>query len=334
MEGRMQSVTNGVQKKATGEGTKRTANELYEMIEHSVGAGKIAEAEALREELMDNEAIPLSLIIAAAELIEDAKLAGIDDNHQLLWIDLYDSFTPEEKGLFYYSLEEKVVPAKTVILRQGQVNDSLYFVEEGNVDAIFTKEKENNLIVQIGKGGFLGEDSFFGMSVCTSSFVSRTLLTLKVLSRESTAGWSDLCPGLLEKVEGYCYKFGQYEELYERKRQEKSRFDRLTVHGQVFADLLTSAKQKSGKQFKAAVGDISQGGACFFIKASKKEVARTLLAKPLRMIFAIKANTKVRKIAAIGRVVRVKFHLENDYSVHVKFTKPLEQETLDGILVK
>lgn len=330
----MQLDKRGVHEKGAKEEEKRTANELYEMIEDAVGNGQIAEAEALREELMDNEAMPLSLIIAAAELIEDAKLAGIDNHHQLLWIDLYDSFTPEEKGLFYYSLQEKMIPAKTVFLRQGQVNDSLFFVEEGSVEAIFTKEKENNLVIQIGKGGFLGEDSFFGMSVCTSSFVSCSPLKLRVLRRETTAGWNDICPGLYEKVEGYCYKFGQYEELYERKRQEKSRFDRLSVHGQVFADLLVSAKQRSGKQFKAAVGDISQGGACFFIKASKKEVARSLLAKPLRMIFAIKAETKVRKIAAFGSVVRVKFHLENDYSVHVKFTKPLEQSILDGILVE
>ena len=327
----MQSAENHIEQKR---GEERTANELYEMIERSVEAGRIEEAEKLREELMDNADIPLSLIITAAELIEDAKLAGIDNNHQLLWIDLYDSLIPEEKSFFYYSLEEKTVPPKTVFLRQGQVNDALYFVEDGSVDAVFTKGKEHIPVLQISKGGFLGEDSFFGMSVCTSSFVSRTPLTVKILKRKAVARWDEECPGLFEKIEGYCYKFGQYTELYEQKRLEKSRFERLSVTGQVFADVLNSAKEKSGKQFKAAVGDISRGGACFFIKASKKEVARTLLAKPLRMIFAVKAGAKIRKIAAIGHVVRVKFHLENDYSVHVKFTKPLEQATLEGVLVK
>lgn len=330
----MQSTKTCITKEKGTQKKKSSPDELLELIKQCVQSGEIARAEQLREELMERGTIPLRQIIASADLIEEAKLAGIDDTHQLLWIDLYDCLTPEEKSLFFYSLEDKAIPLKTVLLRQGHVNNTLFFIEEGCVDAVFTKEKENNLVLQIGKGGFFGEANFFNMSVCTSSFISRSELNVKILSKDKIAHWDDVCPGLYAKLESYCHQYGKYEERFERKRREKSRFDRLSVSGNVFADVLNGTMEQTGKRFKATVGDISRGGACFFIKASKKEIARTLLAKPLRMIFAIKTSTEVKKIAAFGRVVRLKFHLENNYSVHVKFIKLLERDMLEAILEK
>lgn len=328
----MQSIKISIAKEKGAQKKKSHPDELLGLVKQCVRTGELVRAEQLREELMQCDTIPLSQIIASADLIEDAKLAGIDDTHQLLWIDLYDCLTPEEKSLLFYSLEDKKIPAKTVFLRQGRVNNGLYFIEKGHVDAVFTKEKENNLVLQIAKGGFLGEESFFGMSVCTSSFVSRSELIVKFLKRDQAIQWEDECPGLFAKLESYCNKFGQYEELYERKRSEKSRFERLSVHGQVCADILNSGMKLSGKQFKATVADISRGGACFFIKASRREAARSLLARPLRMVFSLETNTNAREIVTFGRVVRVKFHLENDYSVHVKFAKTLEPDTLEEML--
>ncbi len=330
----MQSTKTGVTNEKGAQKKKRTPDELLALIEQRVQAGEISQAEQLREELMQHGTIPLSQIIASADLIEDAKLAGIDDKHQLLWIDLYDCLTPEEKSLLFYSLSDKTIPERTVFLRQGSVNNTLYLIEDGYVDAVFSKEKKNNLVLQIAKGGFFGEDSFFGMSVCTSSFVSRSELLVKCLHRDQVVRWEEECPGLFAKLESYCKKFGQYEELYERKRSEKSRFKRLSVHGKVSADILNSAMKQTGKQFKATVADISRGGACFFIKASKKEAARSLLARPLRLTFSLETKGNVKKIIAFARVVRVKFHLENDYSVHVKFAKTLEPDTLGKILAK
>lgn len=311
--------------------SEENVQELFGKIKKYVANGEIAKAELLREELMQMDTIPLGQIVEAAELIEQAKLAGIDQKHELLWQELYNLLSAEEKSVFFYSLEEKRIPAKTVIKKQGTLNDDLYFLDEGQLDVIFTKGKEHNLVLQVEKGGFVGEDTFFNMSVCTSSVFSRSELVAHVLKKTKIARWAEEAPGLYPKLESYCREFGQYEELFEQKRSEKSRFDRLTVDGRVGAAILDSAMEQTGKQFNASVGDISRGGACFFIKASTKEVARALLARPLKMTFAIKTGSTIRKFVSLGRVVRVKFHLENDYSVHVQFSKILEEKKLAGI---
>lgn len=322
---------------AGGNGKKDTGarvKELFARIKQCVAAGDFEKAEALREELMRVDTMALSEIIASAELIEEAKIAGIDQEHQLLWKELYERLSPEEKSILFYSLEEKIIPAKTVFIRQGWLSDRLFFIEQGRVDVIFTKAKENNLVLQVGKGGFVGDDTFFGMSICTSSVLSRSKVLVKILEKEKIAEWAEKAPGLYTKLESFCREFGQYEEAYERKRMEKSRFKRLTVHGQVCADILNSTMKQSGRKIKAAVGDISCGGACFFIKSSGKDAARALLARPLQMIFAIKGKNKLVEFAALGRVVKVRFHMENDYSVHVQFSKPLAQEKIEQVLGK
>jgi len=138
-------------------------------------------------------------------------------------------------------------------------------------------------------------------------------------------------PGLYAKIESFCHEHGRYEEAYERKRQEKSRFQRVSVHGLVCANILSSAMKQTGKHFNAAVEDISRGGTCFFIKSSKKEAARALLAKPLQMVFSIGQKTNPVEFMAMGRVVKIKFHMNNDYSIHVKFVSLLGKDKIEKL---
>ncbi|MBU1233262.1 MAG: cyclic nucleotide-binding domain-containing protein [Proteobacteria bacterium] len=302
---------------------------LFAEIKGAVTAQDFVKAEALRDELLEVDTMALKEIIESAELIEAAKLAGIDQEHLLLWKEFYDRLSPEETSLFYYSLKNTTVPAKTILTRQGKLSDRLFLIEQGRLAAVFRKGKENYLVLQLGKGAFVGEETFFGMAICTSSVITQAEATLKVLEKAATFDWNEKAPGLYAKIEAFCHEYGQYEEAYDRKRQQENHFQRLTVQGQVSVDILSSTGKPTGHHFKAALEDISCSGACFFIKSSRKEGTRALLGRPLKMIFSIKGKTKPVEFVAIGRVVKVKFHLENDYSVHVQFAKTLGQEKID-----
>lgn len=303
--------------------------ELFGRIKQCVNGGDLATAESLREALMQADTMALNEIVASGELIEEAKLAGIEKEHLQIWDELYESFSPEEKTLFFYSLVEKTFPPKSILIRQGSVNDCLFFLEQGHLAAIFTKEKKNHLVLQVGKGGFVGEETFFGMSLCTSSVVAQSEVVVKALNKDSIYGWIEKAPGLYAKLESFCRKYDRYEEAYQRKRQEKSRFTRVSVHGLVCADILSAAMKQTGHHFKAEIGDVSRGGACFFIKSSKKEAAKALVGRTLQMIFSIEKKGDPVEFMAMGRVVKVKFQMENDYSVHVKFSAPLGKEKIE-----
>ncbi len=306
--------------------------QVFTQIKRCVSEGKFVEAEALRRELMDLDTMALKEIIASAEIIEAARSEALDKDHLALWKALYETLSSEEANCFYYALQEKLLPAGTLLMRQGKLNDRLLFVEQGKLAAVFRKGGENHLVLQVGKGGFAGEETFFGMSVCTSSVVAQSEVRVKYLERSSLPDIAEQCPGLYEKLQAFCRNFGQYEAAFERKRQEKSRFERLPAHGRVNANLLTAAMKQTGKRFNADIGDISRGGTCFFIKASKKEAARQLLSRPLQMVFALQGKDEQPvEFVAMGRVVKVKFQLETDYSVHVQFAKPLDEEKLETL---
>ncbi len=313
--------------------TAGTVQKLFEEIKRSVAAQDFVKAEALREELLQADTMALKEIIESAELIEAAKLTGIDQNHQLIWKNLYERLTPEEISVFYYCLINKNVPAKTVLTRQGSISNRLFLVDEGRLAAVFQKGDKNYMVLQVGKGGFIGEDTFFGMSICTATVVTQSEAKLRILEKSSILEWAEKAPGLYVKLESFFNENGQYEEAYERKRLEESRFDRLSVKGWARAEILTSKMEKSGKQFKAAIGDLSRGGTCLFIKSSNKEAARGLLGRPLEIVFTLEGNTGPVKFLTRGKIIKIKFHLQNDYSVHVQFGKNIEQEKIELLQV-
>ena len=78
-------------------------------------------------------------------------------------------------------------------------------------------------------------------------------------------------------------------------------------------------------RFKGGLSDISRSGLCFDIKCSRQETARALLAAEveLSLIFDGREDTPVK---LQGQITKVGFHLHNDYSVHVKFIKPIDKE--------
>jgi hypothetical protein len=78
--------------------TGLNVQELFARIKQCLTAGDIATAESLRETLLGADTLALTEIVASAELIEEAKLAGIDRNHLQTWDALYKTLSSEEQG--------------------------------------------------------------------------------------------------------------------------------------------------------------------------------------------------------------------------------------------
>lgn len=302
--------------------------ELLGRIKQCVSVGDIETAEDLHEVLLASSGEAPEEVLASAEIIDEARVAGIEKNHLQIWDELYDMMASREKAIFYNSLKERTFPQKSILIKQGSLNEQLFLVEQGHVAAILTKEKTNNLILQVGKGGFVGEDTFFGMSTCASSVLAESEVVVKILEKKCVREWAVTAPDLYDKVKAFCRLHDRYEEAYQIKRPQKSRFHRVSVSGVVRADIMDSGMKPTGKKFKASIGNVSRSGACFFIKSSSREVAGSLLSEPLRMIFSVGEKNDLVEFMAMGTVVRIRFHLENDYSVHVKFLSPLGKEKL------
>ncbi|NOQ45459.1 MAG: hypothetical protein GQ559_02100, partial [Desulfobulbaceae bacterium] len=112
------------------------------------------------------------------------------------------------------------------------------------------------------------------------------------------------------------------------RKQEKWKFPRHAVQGRVTANLLAKDGTVSDAHFNGSIADISRDGTCFEINCSKKKTARALLTRDLVLSFSVNQGEKGLKFSAVGTVVRVSFHLHNDYSIHMRFKKLLHEELI------
>lgn len=304
---------------------------LFAEIQISAKARDFKRADELREKLIEIDPMALSEIIKSSEIIEAEKAAGIDRDHLAIWAKLYDNLSDEERNCLYYGMKKYVVPPKKMLLTHGAQNNRLFLIDSGQITIFFPKDGKNIVLAQLGRGDILGEYTFSTISLCSASAVTHTEVKLMCLESSAADGWEEQYPGLYEKLVDFCLKSGRVDEIIRNKKMEKRRYDRYAADGKVTAVLLTKEGKKSEVVFRGTLSDISMAGTCFTIHCTKKATARALLARYLLLSIACEDVSEPAILSAIGKVVRVSFHLYDDYSVHVQFNQLLTAEMVKKI---
>lgn len=310
------------------------AKNLFTKIEEHAKKSEFTEAEALREKLIETVPGALSEIIKSNTIIEEAKTAALDKDHLAIWQDLYEDLSEEETNCLFFSLKKVVVPPKKRILAHGALNSKLFLIERGQVTVFYPKQDKNIVIAQLGRGDMLGEYTFTTISLCSASVVSNTEVQLRYLDSSSTDSWLEKQPALYDKLLKFCQEYGKVEQILQKKELEKRTNSRYNIKGIIAATVLDKEGKKTSSNFRGSLSNISIVGSCFDIHCSKKETARALLARHIHLTFEIEINGNPYRFAAIGKIVRVSFHLHSDYSVHVHFVKELDQGTFKQIIPK
>ncbi len=322
------SSTPSNSQEAAEEDLEQTTKNLFLEIQSALQKGRIAEADRLREKLLEVNPMALTEIIKSAEIIEKAKSANRDKDHLTLWDMFYSTLNEEEKNCFFYSLKKMVVPPKKIILSKGSFNNRLFFIDRGQISILYPKGDKHIMLAQLGQGNIIGEYTFATISLCSATAVSISEVHLMYLESAATDDWEQKHPGLYDKLIDFCTKKGQVNEIIKRKKLEKRTSVRHSVEGRVAACLLTQEGKKTDTQFRGNMSDLSLTGTSFMIKCSKKATARALLARHLLLSFSIEKGGKKFVFSSVGRVVGVSFHLYNDYTAHIHFIKPLQEEQI------
>lgn len=307
---------------------------LFTEIKEQAQKHNFSQAEALRDQLMKIDPTALGEILGAAEIIEKEKTAGLDQAHLAIWSDLYEELSDEERNCLFYSMRKINVPPKKVILKQGGLNKRLFLINDGQVNILQEKNGNNVVVASLGRGELLGEYTFTTISLCSASVVSSTKVELMALESEATDSWSEQQPALLNKLIRFCERHGRVGLISQQKQMKKSEHPRYELTGAIDAILLTKEGEKSDQSFKGGLSDISLSGCCIDIRCSSRKTARALLAKPLYLQIEVEQGSRKHELNVFGEIVQVSFHLYNEYSVHVRFLKELEQSSLAPFLPK
>ena len=304
---------------------------LFKMIVQYAEEKNFIKAEQLRERMLEVDPMALDEIISSAEIIEEGKSQSLDPIHMQIWSKLYDMLDTEEKNELFYSMQDSVLGINKAVFSQGKLDTNLYFINQGQLKMIYENKAGDVLLYTLGSGQLAGQENFFSNTVCTTSLITLSNVNLKYLAKDTLLKWKTELPTLEQKLNDFCDGFPSATKLLQSKKMDRRALKRIKLSGKGLINLLNRAGEPIGKSFKGALSDISVGGLSFEIRISKEETARILLGRRISIALNVSKSIASQVIDQKGIIVGVYPFPFEDYSIHVKFDKQLDQAVINAM---
>jgi CRP-like cAMP-binding protein len=300
---------------------------LFELIVKQVRANHFSKAEALRKELFEVDSMALHEIVKSAEIIENAKIAAIDQVHLHVWSDLYDKLTKEETIALYYGMKTASYGTEQIIYRQDEMNSNLYFINAGEIKMFYHKDKHGIFLKTLGPGDIVGDDTFFTNSTCTTTITAHSAVKLNFLDKTVLQKWQTEAPNLANKLRDYCGQREPIKDVLHKKELERRGHSRYAVSGNAVIRIMD---RPGIKGFKGDLSDISANGIAIIMNTSP-ESAELLLGCRLNIKFRRPEVSPEIRIDQDGRIVGIHNQMFNEYLTNVKWDKPLDKGIVERI---
>ncbi|MBE0584026.1 MAG: cyclic nucleotide-binding domain-containing protein, partial [Desulfofustis sp.] len=286
---------------------------ILELIAKAVAKHRFAEAEVLREWLIEVDPMALAEIIRAAELIEEEKISSIDRDQIEAWSDLYDALTTEEFATFYHALQRTTYENEQFIVRQGDMQSGLYLINSGKAKISYRDRSGEVLVKNAVRGEILGADTVFEASVWTVSVACLVRTEVLYLGLDTILKWREELPALESKLHDFCLKSASLQAFFQRSGKDRRAARRYELSGRVTSILLDSKGRDTGIASKGELSDISAGGVSFFLRISQKKNARLLLGRSTRVFLPMEGMVE-RQVAVLGTIIAIRGHqaMENE----------------------
>lgn len=312
----------------------KARGQLLELIAKISRLRRFTQAEQLRDWLIAIDSQALTDIIRAAEIIEEEKHAAVDKSHLEIWSGLFDVLSTEEFSAFYHALLHKRYHNEEIIMKKGAVQNSLFFINSGKVKLFYKDRDREVLVTTLQSGKVLGIGSFFDASVWTLSAAALGQVDVSILRFDKMQQWVEEYPSLGSKLHDFCLKFESVDDLCRASEKDRRRYKRYPAPAmRLTLSLLDSEGQSTGVNAKGDLADLSRGGGSFYMRISKKENARLLLGRSLKIMLPIE-DTEGRPVQLTGVIVavRAQHSAEYEYSVHVEFDSVLGGAEMQRLL--
>jgi len=311
--------------------TGAAVSELYDLIIKYAKKKNFLKAESLRDTLMQVDSMALNEIVKSGEIIEEEKAKSLDQKHMQLWAKLYNKCTDQEANLLYYSMTEASYEKDQIIFRQDQINHSLYFIDQGQLKMVYNKGGAEHLIKTLGPGDLAGSETFFSISLCSTTLIAQSSAKIRVLKTDVLEKWNQEMPSLEPKLLEYCMSLEKISDLLANKGFSRREHKRVKISVKANFQLLDGKDNPIGKAFSGELTDISVGGLAFDVKSSQKKTIQMLLGRKVNVRFTLPESISQHSVMQKGRIIGATYLLFNDYSVSVKFDEKLKEGLVNEI---
>jgi len=305
--------------------------QLLDLIGSSARNRDFHTAERLRQRIYEIDNLALNEAIRAGEIIEQEKQRAIKGEDLEIWAQLRQQLGNEAFQSLYHEFSTHRYQAEETIVAQGEKNERLFFITQGSIKVSHRICGRELFITSLNRGQIAGEN-FFTPSFWTVSLTTLTPARIYVLQQQALTAWEEKIPGLRTRLHAFYTAGNNIGAMLAKKGLERRQDQRFTLSRKIQVQPICDLNRPEGRGFRAETVDISRGGLAFLIRISKKENARLLLGRRIEVVLPV--GGRDRALSLQGLVIGIQpFHLlENDYSVHLRFDRPLESPDLENIL--
>jgi hypothetical protein len=309
---------------------KQAGQLIYDL---GIAAAKMKDfsvAELLRDRLLEINSMAFSEVIQLGEFIDEQKSTSITSHHLETWRELYEEMTTEEFNQLYYSLRQENYHKGDTIVRSGEIDNSLYFLNSGYISLCCIVNGKEVFLKRMQPSNVLGGEQFFSPSVWTVTLRALSEVEVHVLDHKAFLKIVDEYPGIGDKLRRYCQQHGQVPDLLKMSGDDRREYPRHSIVLHARNILLDSFGKKGKRSFKGEIFDISRQGLAFTIRISSSNNARLLLGRHIMTTIVIGDDELPRQN---GIIVGVRLYepIMQDYSIHVKLFKKIDKNLFDSI---
>lgn len=305
---------------------------LYQMAITCARENQFERAESFRDQLYEVDSMALSVIVKVNEIIEAEKAKALTPDHRRLWLRFFETLSSEEANAFFFALKETELKAEETVLQQGQANDRLYLVNQGQLKIVHEGTDKQLLIRTLGAGDVFGEDTFFSINVCTASVVTLLNSKLSYLDRDKLDGLAIQFPMLENQLQKIC---GSGRKIYDWLRQkgiDRRAYKRFNLNTKIIFQVLSPESSASiPRSITAELWDISKTGLSFYFQSKNRHAVQRLIGRTIGVRLKLQISGKEKEIALTGIVHGVQDHPLDEYSVHMKLRRNFSDDAIKTI---
>ena len=320
-------------RKLVGKGDMKGVGQLVH--EHALVAAQNKNfflAEKLRDRLLELNPMALNEAVLLGRAIEDEKVSAHSTHHLGVWRDLYAEMTTKAFNELYSVLRQEVYQKGDTIVRTGETDDVLYFLNDGYVSINCLCGANVNFLKRVGPGSILGGEQFFSASVWTVTLKALSSVHFQVLDHAKFLKVAEEFLEIEEELLQYCQKYSGVPDLLRMSGDDRREYPRYRLSLFTQNLLLDPYGNKGKRSFRGELLDISRNGLAFIIKISSRNNAKLLLGR--QILTTLQQNTGEVLSECSGVVVGVRYHdmIAKDSTVHIKLSQKIEDAAFTKIL--
>ncbi len=303
---------------------------LKKCIEHS-REKDFATAEMLRDRILEVDPQAFSKVLEAEENIILEKQTSVPGSFFQKWEGFRGVMSEAEIEQLYTRFEKAFYASGEVVVREGEIDDRLYFVNSGVLRMKYSQGGRDIFLKKILPGEFFGTEQFFSASVWTVNVSTSEDTELLVLSRSRVKSIFEDNPEFYKKLKTYCVTARSVYELIEMAGEDRRDSIRYNVMAKEKIVLMDSYGTYETKSITCKLNDISLGGFCFTTRIANSENARLLLGRQVKAPF-ISSIDESKMFDAVIVAVQVVQEIKNEFKVHARMVEPLSDQEVQKIV--